>query len=91
MDCGINEEVCAATILEVLFGFLWNVDLMTPTICDLGAELCGWSGIWGMVRSCCGFSEMVTDLVIISCCMVGKMFGSWLMKYCRSTYLSTLV
>ena len=36
MDCGINEEVFAATTSTVLSGFLWNVDLMFPMICGLG-------------------------------------------------------
>ena len=36
MDCGMNDEVCAAMNLEVLSGFLWNVDLMTPTIYGFG-------------------------------------------------------
>ena len=49
---GMNDEMCVATMLEFLLGFLSNVDLIALTIYAFGDEFCGWLGCWGIVRSC---------------------------------------
>ena len=63
---GMNDEMCAATTSLVLSGFIWNVYLISPKIYGFGGEFCGWSGCWGIVRSCREGPESTTSFVVFS-------------------------